>query len=182
MHVVILGGGPAGAATALTLRHAPVSVTLVERARFPRPYPGATLHPGIEPLLATLGASDILSAGTYIRHSGVWSAWGEAPRFVPYGEDDQGPWRGFQAIRSDFDRRLLEHAGQAGARVLVAAATGVIQQAHGRVCGVHTSTGSLRSDYVIDCTGDAQLLARSLRIPIVRCFPPLVARFGYVRG
>ncbi|RPH80096.1 MAG: FAD-dependent oxidoreductase, partial [Nitrospiraceae bacterium] len=47
MSAVILGGGPAGAAAALTLLDAQIPVTIVEREPFPRYRPGETLHPGV---------------------------------------------------------------------------------------------------------------------------------------
>ena len=182
MQVVILGGGPAGAAAALVLLQAEVPVTIVERSRFPRYRPGETLHPGIEPLLARLGAADILHAAGYVRHKGIWSAWGEPLRFVPYGEDSNGPWQGFQAIRSDFDRRLLERACEAGAVLMVAEATGVLRSTDRGVRGALTSAGTISADYIIDCTGSASTLARYLRIPVVRHSPQLIAKFGYVKG
>ncbi len=181
-NAVILGGGPAGAAAAITLLQAQVPVTIIERQPFPRYRPGETLHPGIEPLLNQLGAAECLHTAEYIRHPGVWSAWGEPIHFVPYGEDSNGPWRGFQATRGDFDRRLLESACHRGATLIEADALGVLRNSFGDVTGVMTSSGPLTATYVIDCSGGSHMLARQLQIPIVRHSPRLVARFGYVNG
>ena len=182
MCVVVLGGGPAGTAAALTLLQAQVPVTIVERSPFPRYRPGETLHPGIEPLLARLGVEEILHAAGYIRHMGVWSAWAEPIRFVPYGGDGNGPWRGFQAIRSDFDRRLLEKACENGASLVAGEVSGVLAGADGSIRGVQTSAGPIFARYVIDCTGSSHTLARHLRIPVVRHSRQLIARFGYATG
>lgn len=180
--VVILGAGPAGVAAALTLLEAHVPVTIIEPERFRRSRPGETLHPGIEPLLNRLGVAEMLYTAGYIRHAGVWSAWGEPIRFVPYGEDSNGPWRGFQAIRSDFDRRLLESTCSRGADVMDGKATRVLTSASGKIRGVTTATGPILASYVMDCSGSCHTLARQLQIPFVRYSRRLIARFGYASG
>ena len=182
MRAVIVGGGPAGAAAALTLLQARIPAVIVERERFPRYRPGETLHPGIEPLLDKLGVSDHLHAAGYLRHAGIWSAWGGAMRFVPYGEDRSGPWRGYQALRGDFDHRLLQSARDRGATVIAASATGVLFNADDEVAGVTTGAGPVQARCVIDASGGSHTLARQLRIPMVRHSPQLVARFGYASG
>ncbi|NGZ95289.1 MAG: hypothetical protein CV089_03995 [Nitrospira sp. WS110] len=180
--VIIIGGGPSGAAAALTLLSAQIPVAILEQSQFPRFRPGETLHPGIESLLATLGVlSQVQSAG-YVRHRGVWSGWGGTTQFVPYGEDGNGPWQGYQAIRKDFDHRLIEQAHIRGAQLLIAKVSGVFTSESGRVAGVMTSDGPIEGAYVIDCGGSSHSLARHLRIPIVRYSPSLVARYGYVMG
>ncbi len=180
--VVIIGGGPSGAAAALTLLDAQIPVTIVEQKPFPRFRPGETLHPGIEPLLARLGVAHQLESAGYVRHLGVWSGWGGAMQFVPYGTDTNGPWRGYQAIRADFDQRLLDGARSRGAQILGGKVSGVWLNASHEVAGVMTSEGPVAATYVIDCSGGAHTLARRLRIPIVRHSPQLVARFGYATG
>ena len=60
--VVVVGGGPAGAATAIYCAVRNLRVILLEREVSARERPGETLHPGAEPLLAQLGFADRLPA------------------------------------------------------------------------------------------------------------------------
>src|SRR5262245_43905623 len=102
--VIVVGGGPAGAAAAITARNAGLRVTLIERDAEPRLRPGEALHPGIEPLLARLGVLDAVLAADFLRHEGYWVTWGaEESHFVAFGSDASGLWRGFQAWRPTFD-------------------------------------------------------------------------------
>src|SRR5882724_5704622 len=112
--VVVIGGGPAGAAAAIACATRGLCVVLCERERFTLERPGETLHPGIEPLLAQLGVADRLPQVVGARHAGIWIEWGSARRFEPFGADAHGPWLGFQVRRSDFDALLLERAREVG--------------------------------------------------------------------
>jgi flavin-dependent dehydrogenase len=149
---------------------------------FPRHRPGETLHPGVEPLLARLGAlGRVLDAG-YLRHDGTWVQWNDSRRFVPFGADDAGPWRGYQATRDDFDARLLRTALDAGAEVVRTTPRSVLHDGRGRVIGVATDDQHHCADYVMDCTGNARWLSRQLGVRSVSRSPRLVARYGYARG
>lgn len=182
MPIVIIGGGPCGAAAAITLLEAQIPVTIIEQQTFPRYRPGETLHPGIEPLLAKLGLASEVQAAGYVRHQGVWSGWSGTTQFVPFGKDGDGPWKGYQAIRTDFDHRLIGHARKQGAQIKAARVSGALISTSDTVVGVMTSEGPIYGTYVIDGSGGAHVLARHLRIPIVRYSPALVARYGYVTG
>src|SRR5688572_25724079 len=115
--VLIAGGGPAGAATAIAWAVRGARVVLCERDATPRERPGETLHPGVEPLLAQLGVADRLAGVTGARHSGTWIEWGSARRFEAFGEDERGAWQGFQIWRPDFDAMLIARAREAGVDV-----------------------------------------------------------------
>ena len=44
---------------------------MLESRIFPRDRPGETLHPGIEPLLETLGVAQQIREANFIRHDGI---------------------------------------------------------------------------------------------------------------
>ena len=182
MDVVILGGGPAGAAAAITAVGAGLDVVLLERANLPRHRPGETLHPGIEPLLAHLGARETILAAGYLRHVGTWVEWDGPPLFEPFGADAGGSWRGFQVTRADFDARLLAVAAEGGVDVRQGCAAVAALTDGGRVTGVRTPHGALRARFTLDASGDRHWLARQLGIRVLRGSRPLVVRYGYMAG
>jgi 2-polyprenyl-6-methoxyphenol hydroxylase-like FAD-dependent oxidoreductase len=107
--LIVVGAGPAGAAAAIAARNAGLRVTLIEREASLRSRPGEAVHPGIEPLLARLGVRDAVLAADFLRHDGHWVEWaGDFRRFVPFGTDADGPWRGFQMWRPAFDAIMIE--------------------------------------------------------------------------
>lgn len=176
--VLIAGGGPAGAAAAITCARNGVRVVLCERDAVPGERPGETLHPGVEPLLAQLGVADRLGAVTGARHSGIWIEWGSARRFEAFGADERGAWQGYQVWRADFDAMLLERARELGVDVRrPCAATGVLDD--GRV---ETTGGIVAARVKVDATGRARWLGRALDIIAEPRSPRLFARYGYVEG
>ena len=180
--ILVIGGGPAGAAAAITARQAGIEVVILEELTFPRFRPGETLHPGMEPLLERLGARQSILEGDYFRHAGTWVEWGARKGFVPFGGDEAGPWRGFQARRDDFDRRMLSLARDSGAHVRPECATGLTFDANGRLTGVESPTGRIEARFILDASGSKHWLARRLGVPLRRESPRLVARYGYMEG
>jgi flavin-dependent dehydrogenase len=180
--LLVLGGGPAGSAAALTALARGIPVTILGGARFPRYRPGESLHPGIEPLLDRLGALPSILEANYLRHEGRWVDWAGTTGFVGFGEDARGPWRGFQAPRADFDARLLSIAVQNGATVFCRRPARSVRVEGHRVVGVETLEGPLHARLTIDCTGDARWLSRQLGLRVRHRSPRLLARFGYATG
>jgi 2-polyprenyl-6-methoxyphenol hydroxylase-like FAD-dependent oxidoreductase len=122
--VLVVGGGPAGCATAIFCRRAGLHVRLIARPDRGRERPGEALLPGTEPLLRQLGVDrPVLDAG-FLRHPGHWVQWDCERRFEPYGQDGSGPWLGFQAWRAAFDEILRAGARQAGVIVQESGAAG----------------------------------------------------------
>ncbi len=140
---IVVGGGPAGAATAAFLARAGVQVTLLDRAHFPRPKPCAEyLSPQAGRLLDALGALDDVA-----RHAvGLTGMDVRAPsgaRIV----GDFAAVRGFHPFhphglaipRERLDELLLQRARAAGAHVIEGErVSDLVRNGSGVVCGVRS--------------------------------------------
>lgn len=180
--VVIVGGGPAGSASALWCAREGLRVVLLEREVFPRHRPGETLPPGVEPVFAQLGVTEVIAAAGFTRHLGTWVSWSGPRRFEPFGLDSGGSWHGFQAPRDQLDRILLDAAAGAGALVRQPCRALHPLRDGRRVIGVATSDGPIIARWVIDASGGAHWLARRLNMSLQFASPRLIARYGYLTG
>lgn len=140
--VIVVGGGPAGAATAWALARTGVDVLVLDRARFPRDKPCAEyLSPQASRILeamGVLGAAESLGAaqleGMVVRAPCGALIHGEfAARHGFRGFRD----RGLALRRHLLDQLLLDAARDAGARVMEGArVVDVVRDARGRAAGV----------------------------------------------
>ena len=112
--VCVIGGGPAGAATARWLAGSGCRVVLVEATSYREPRIGDTLAPSVQPLLRELGVWDAFLATRPQASYGTRSVWGSAAAqvhshlFTPWGS-------GWHVDRLAFDRMLAEAAIEVGA-------------------------------------------------------------------
>ncbi len=164
--VIVVGGGPAGAATATFLRQRGHDVLVLDEARFPRDKVcGEGISPEAWPLLAELGVEpDVRALHPYpLRGMTLYS---------PDGTRVQGSYvgskrLGFAARRITFDETLLRRAGRAGADVVEGARVTDVVCEHGVVGGVvvaaHEGTPvRLRARLVVAADGRRSIVARRL--------------------
>lgn len=160
VRVLVLGGGPAGCAAALTLRrYLPgVAVGQIARPAVAGPAVGETLAPGVLPLLDYLGLRGGFEGLGSLPCGGTASAWGGA-HVAERSYLFTGRGQGWHLDRARFDDWLWDRAAQAGAHVMRARAT----QAR-RVDGMwHVELdggASVRAEVVIDASGRTAWLAR----------------------
>jgi flavin-dependent dehydrogenase len=139
--VLVVGGGPAGAMAALTLAHAGVRVTVLDRATFPRDtLCGDSVNPGAMALLERHG----LSAAVRARALPVRGMLLTGPRGTAVDASYPPGLTGCSIRRLDLDALLLEAASRAGARleqgVRVSAPVVSGHPGAGRVAGLRTAT------------------------------------------
>jgi len=170
--VVVVGAGPAGSAAAILLAERGWSVTLLDKAAFPRPkICGEYLSPEAARVMDRLGVLKAVDAAGAQPLSGM--------RIVaPDGTvldgtyPTSGPWRGYRdhalAIRREvFDRILLERARALPVDVRERhRVTGLIVEG-GLVRGVKTESADgapmeLRSRLVVGADGRASVVAHAL--------------------
>jgi len=179
--VGIVGAGPAGSAAAILCSRAGLRVLIIEREPFPRDRPGESLHPGVEPILRSLGLGDELRTLARFRSAGYWLVSRGASKFIRFGGDSTGPWRGFQIWRADLDRLLLQKATEAGAVVWQPCRAHRPILDNNNVIGISTEKGAVSTSFVIDASGSYHWLARHLDLPIVQTSPRLMVAYGYTK-
>jgi 2-polyprenyl-6-methoxyphenol hydroxylase-like FAD-dependent oxidoreductase len=114
--VVIIGGGPAGSATALLLARSGVSVLMLEASDYRAPRVGEALSPQVGPKLFQLGVGGYSDPDKHQPAQGIVSMWGsQEPRVNDYLFVLNGA--GWHVDRAAFDRMLAQHARKAGATV-----------------------------------------------------------------
>jgi len=158
--IVVAGGGPAGTTIAHQLAGFGYRVVLIEKRRFPRHQIGESLTPSILPLLDFLGVRTQVEQAGFLRMAGHSVCWGSSrPRTAYYSSDHHR--RGFQSVRADFDLILLDHARQAGVRVVEGQPVRDVRpDGEHDVLVRYGSGGRIRAAFCIDATGHAGIYAR----------------------
>jgi menaquinone-9 beta-reductase len=116
--VLIIGGGPAGAAAATVLASAGISCLVLERSRYPRPKTcGDVLDPAAVHELSKLGvnASDLASAHEL---TSIFAHHEERSQVRRWPAGPTGRAAAFSIRREILDHQLISHAQDCGAEVL----------------------------------------------------------------
>lgn len=195
--VIVVGGGPAGAATAWSLARDGIDVLVLDRARFPRDKICAEyLSPEASRILADMGVLDEIErsnpaqlAGMRVRAPNGLIADGEfasSHGFRAFRD------RGLAMRRTVLDEIILRGARNVGARVEEEAhVTDIYRNGSQRVEGVivRDTTGkqrTLRARFVIGADGLRSVIARRLGLVKTSRFWPrriaLVAHYQNVQG
>ena len=154
--IAVLGGGPAGSATALELARRGRDVVLLERTRFDGPRFGETLPSEINPLLRRLGAWEAFLASAPLESPGTISAWGSAsPSETDFVTNRYG--NGWHVDRNAFDAALCDLAAREGVHVHAATTVSGCRRdaADGTwtVSTLNADAGLIRARFVVDATG-----------------------------
>lgn len=190
--VLVVGAGPAGAATACLLARAGVDVLLLDRARFPRDKPCAEyLSPQASRVLSELGALAPIEA------AGAAALRGMRVR-APDGHEIRGEFaaahgfrgfrdRGLALPRRVLDAILLARARDAGARVLEGARVrDLVRGTDGRVRGLVVDGAhggrTFTAPLVVGADGLRTVVGRRLGLVRTGRFPRRVAVVAHYRG
>jgi flavin-dependent dehydrogenase len=177
--VLVIGGGPAGAAAAITARGLGLSVAIVEAEATPRERPGETVHAGIETVLDHLGVGDEFRRAGFDRFREIAVERDGALSSRALGADEHGPWEGFHLQRSRFDELLRRRAADVGAEVLVGARAIEVLREGSTVVGAALDSGDVRARMTIDASGHHGWLSRRLGLVARAYSEPLFVGFGY---
>ncbi len=162
--VIVVGGGPAGAATAIYLRRRGQDVLLLDAARFPRDKVcGESVSPEAWPLLEEAGAAERVRA---LRPHPVHGMRMVSPSGVIFRGRYGDGRSGFALRRADLDLALLSSARAAGVDVREGArVTGLLLEG-GTAAGVMVANGAeaepQHGRLVIAADGRRSVVARQL--------------------
>ena len=167
LDVVVIGGGPAGAAAARLLADRGHSVRVLAKPADDARTLGESLPPSCRKLFDLIGVTPDVEAAGFLRSTGNTVWWGgRDPRAAHFA----GGGLGWQVRRSDLDRLLLRLAAQAGATVDADANVrqvdlarpssppGAAESSVRYVAG--GAARSLAARFVLDCSGRAGVVAR----------------------
>ncbi len=164
--VLVVGGGPAGAAAAYWLAQHDHSVTIVEKRTYPRDKTcGDALTPRAVKELADMGLAEPLSA--FHRHDGLRLTGAGREMQIPWPSHSVFPQHGYVVRRTELDALIVRNAVAAGATLLEGheALRPVVERGFVRGAIVQTEAGEpfeLQAKYVVVADGANSRFGRSL--------------------
>lgn len=160
--VIIIGGGPAGTAAAITLSNHGLRTAIIERSTYQSIRIGETLPPAIRSLLVILGVWDRFLADDHIESSAINSAWGTNVLYE--NEHIYNPYGcGWHVNRSRFDYMLAMGAKNAGAVLFTNTHINNLSRLQFHGWGIAFSQPNcryfLQAPFLIDATGRTSSLS-----------------------
>ncbi len=159
---IVVGAGPGGSTAARYLASRGLTVSLLEKAEFPRDKVcGDGLTPRCTRAMIRMGL-DVSTEAGWIHNHGLRVYGGRvAPFVLPWPELETFPSFGLARRRTELDQILAEHAVAGGARLYTGAqVTEPVTDAAGRICGVRTRDDRFFSaPFVIAADGNSSRVA-----------------------
>jgi flavin-dependent dehydrogenase len=186
--VVVIGGGPAGAAMGAYLGKAGIKCAVLERELFPRPHVGESLVPSSTRVFKDLDFLNKLEDAKFPHKLGA--SWSSDPQKRGYDHD----WGGldpdcnvdirfeersqpgvdrnytYHVDRGKFDLLLLQHAHELGAEVLEGVRVTGVEMPEGEDASVRFKIGrkevGLTAKIVVDASGRHTVLGNQLKLKV----------------
>ncbi|MDO6694113.1 NAD(P)/FAD-dependent oxidoreductase [Aliiglaciecola sp. 3_MG-2023] len=182
LDVIIIGGGPAGSTVASLLKkyNPDLTVSIYERAIFPRDHVGESQLPSIGPILEEMGVWDKIEAAKFPIKIGASYTWGRNNErwdfdFYPIEDwkDNQRPekyegqrkYTAFQVDRAIYDNILLRHSEEKGVEVHENQGVKQVLRDGDKITGLQLADDSIvRAKYYVDATGVTGLFRKTFSI------------------
>ena len=160
--VAVLGGGPAGASTAISLLQKGYSVAIIEKCDYSELRIGETIQPQTTSLLKDLKLNEEIFQH-HLPSNAIQSVWGEPALkennffFNPFGH-------GWHLNRLKFDKQLINHAEKSGVTLFINSLIKTITQHDSGNWSIRfLNQGQINridARFIIDSTGRNALLVR----------------------
>lgn len=170
--VAIIGGGPAGSATAIALLNALgearefFAISIYHRNILRRWSLGETIPPAANQVLLELGISHLLDSTVHCECPGSLSLWGGDKAVAnDFMFDLTGT--GFHLNRAYFDKNLLKEVESRGGKIFPNHSLRLVKEkTHGFELGFSSkqSAEKIHADFVVDASGQGASFARRLGI------------------
>jgi len=173
LDIIILGTGPAASAAAITAADAGLRVAMIAHAKKKTDLcdePLQSIHPGLETLLASLGAEQAITYAAKGSYEGILTA-GE---YQPLSTIEDERWKGHHISKFRFDDYLAFCVRKRTVEIIDG----------DDVTGLTPGRVSLRSDrclntrYIIDASGRARIAGKMLKVREQIYSPPLTTWSG----
>tara|TARA_B100000809_G_scaffold198559_1_gene198347 strand:- start:16 stop:1266 length:1251 start_codon:yes stop_codon:yes gene_type:complete len=164
---VVIGGGPAGSATAALVAEAGYQTLLLERESVPRFHVGESLMPETYWCFERLGVLDKMKKSDYVQKASVQfvsSTGKESSPFFFEQHDPRESSRTWQVERAEFDKMLFDNAAEKGAECVDQARVLRVLMENGVASGVQVQQAEgppmeVTARVVVDATGQQALVA-----------------------
>ena len=193
--VLIIGGGPGGAAAAMFLLREGITPLILEQEEFPRFHIGESLTGEAAQVLRRLGLGERMDAmenpvkhGVRVYGTNAATTW-----YVKVSSRDQD-WNLYdnttwQVRRSEFDQMMLQEAIDRGTKIMRGTAINALMDDKGALTGIRVrhpggAEENILTKVVLDCSGQSTFLAnQKVTGPkYMGSYDKQVAFFSHVRG
>ncbi|TQF69601.1 NAD(P)/FAD-dependent oxidoreductase [Pseudoalteromonas luteoviolacea] len=187
--VIIIGAGPAGAATGAMLARQGYQVTIIEKQHFPRFSIGESLLPQCMSFLKEAGLEPLIHdaaqhLGFQYKDGATFQKLDSYTSFDFEKKFSEGPFATYQVKRADFDHLLAKGAAQFGADIRFGHAVEKVDvESDMPVLDVLNEQGEayqLQGRFLLDASGFARVLPRLLDLERPSCFPSRKSFFTHI--